>query len=156
MAKDLTTSIPEDQAIHLVPATPQGAVARLSFVMSAYLRVVSLVFLGLTVLVWASAVGYEGFQNVPYALPPFTGQSAPQQVFIIVMAVLYPVTAVGLWSTLSWGRVVWISAILLQVVMGMLYLNPPMRADGLVFFHLTAVALYFTLALVRRVIANRG
>ncbi|MEO1398037.1 MAG: DUF6163 family protein [Pseudomonadota bacterium] len=134
-------TISSDQAIHLAKAKPTGAAARLEWVMHAYLRVISLFFLALSIWVWASAVGFEGTGSAP-----FTTMARPQQIYTTIGAVLFPVVSVGLWSTLSWGRVVWALAIVFQVVGGLVYGVAPLLNDGLLLFHGTTIGLYLVLA----------
>ncbi|MEM1038571.1 MAG: DUF6163 family protein [Pseudomonadota bacterium] len=140
----------QDQAIHLSKAKSTGAAARLEWVTHAYLRIISLTFLALAVWVWASAVGFEGSGSVA-----FSSMERAQQIYTVVGAVLFPVVSVGLWSTLSWGRVVWVIAILLQIAGSFLYGEAPMRNDALVFFHLVALALYLLLAGARLIRPNK-
>jgi len=140
----------QDQAIHLSKAKSTGAAARLEWVTNAYLRIIALTFLAHCVWVWASAVGFEGTGSTA-----FGGMERGQQIYTIVGAVLFPVVSVGLWSTLSWGRVVWVIAILFQISVGFIYGEAPMRNDALVLFHLVALALYLLLAGARLIRPNK-
>ena len=73
-----------------------------------------------------------------------------------VLAVMLPVSALGLWGQFSWGTISWLLTVAIELSM---YLGLPERFAGgreVVWFHLVAVAVYFGLKAFSRIIGGRG
>lgn len=89
---------------------PKTSLTELVFVI--FLRLVALVCLFFGVQYWAMLTGYllEGRAR-------FDILTLPWRVAGSGMAVLYPVAAIGLWLTVSWGPVIWILVAGAQVAM---------------------------------------
>ena len=115
-----------------------------------FLRLLSLAFLGFTLATWALAVGFSTAPDMR-----FDTMSAQMRTYVAVLAVLHPVTCVGLWTTLSWGRVVWFMAVAFQV--GFLFTNPGVFGDPrfAVTFHLGCIAIYVIFQLLLYRVANK-
>lgn len=110
-----------------------------------FLRLMAAVFFGFSIQTWLSAVGYwDGAQF------RFDTMSTTLKIYTAVLLVLQPVTSVGLWTTQSWGRVVWFLAIGFQTVAIMRFGEDIVASTWLILFHLAALAIYvvFQLALV--------
>lgn len=89
---------------------PKPSLTALLFVI--FLRLVALVCLFFGVQYWAMLTGYllEGRAR-------FDILTLPWRVAGSGMAVLYPVAAIGLWLTVSWGPVIWAIVAGAQVAM---------------------------------------
>jgi hypothetical protein len=75
-------------------------------------RIVAVYCLASGVLYWVRLIGiYEG------ALWRFDLMPVHWQVVAIVLAALFPVAAVGLWMTTSWGPVIWFICAATEVIM---------------------------------------
>ena len=133
------------------PKSSGKAIAAMRFLYSLFLRLLSLVFVGLTILAWLQLIGYwgEGPQD------RFDLMSTPWKIYISVLAVLYPVTAVGLWTTLSWGRVIWFLAMGFQIVAIMRFPDSFAVHDIVIFFHLGTLAIYLGFELALRFIEKK-
>ncbi len=84
---------------------------RIELATDVFLRCVAMLFLGLALAIWLRAVGFWEADGVR-----FDTMSASAQTYTAMLAVLFPVTAVGLWTTLSWGRVVWFLSVIVQLL----------------------------------------
>lgn len=89
---------------------PKGS-STVALINAWLLRLMSLVFVGLTIFIWAQAVGFGERDLLRFDL-----LTSVQKSFTAVFCVLFPVAAVGLWTTLSWGRVVWFMAVAAQLL----------------------------------------
>lgn len=72
-----------------------------------------------------------------------------------VLAVMLPVSALGLWGQFSWGTISWLLTVSIELVM---YLGLPERFAGgreVVWFHLAAMIVYFALKALSRAIGGR-
>lgn len=125
--------------------------AAMRFLYSTFLRLLSLAYVGLTILAWLQLIGYwgEGPQS------RFDLMNTQWKIYIAVLAVLYPVTAVGLWTTLSWGRVIWFMALGFQTIAIMRFPNSFAVHDFIVLFHLGTLAFYLVFELALRVIDKK-
>ena len=85
--------------------------ARLELATDVFLRCVSMFFVALTLAIWLQAIGYWDADATR-----FDTMSTQARTYTSMLAVLFPVTAVGLWTTLSWGRVVWFLAVIVQLL----------------------------------------
>ncbi len=121
------------------------------FIYSSFLRLLSLAYVGLTILAWLQLIGYwgEGPQS------RFDLMTTQWKIYIAVLAVLYPITAVGLWTTLSWGRVIWFLALGFQTVAILRFPDAFAVHDFIVLFHLGTLAFYLVFELALRVIDKK-
>jgi len=88
-----------------------GVVRFVELLFNLFLRALAIIFFAATLYSWLRVVGFwSGAEN------RFDTMSVPLQIFAATMVVLLPVVSVGLWTTLSWGRVVWFLAIGVQTV----------------------------------------
>ncbi|MDA8870269.1 DUF6163 family protein [Rhizobiaceae bacterium] len=96
-------------AISLIEEEPTG---RLQMALHGWLRLLGIGWLGLTLVHWALLTGVVGLEGASLRYDMVDTQT---RLYLVGMATLAPVAAVGLWSTRSWGRVVWLLAIIAQV-----------------------------------------
>ena len=138
------------EAIDTVADSDERLLERLDFAFAIFLRLLSAVFLVFTLLTWSWAVGYSDAPQIR-----FDTMTAQTRIYVAVLAVLHPVTCVGLWTTLPWGRVVWMMAIAFQL--GFLFTNPGAFGDPrwLAVFHLGCVAIYVIFQFFMQRVANK-
>ncbi len=115
-----------------------------------FLRVLALVFVFLALQIWLVSVGFDDFGL------RFDLADSATRVYLAVLAVLFPVAAVGLWTTLSWGRVVWLLAIGFQMIAGWWYPQAFPGAVATTTFHLLTLVVYIGFALGVRITAKKG
>jgi hypothetical protein len=131
---------------------PSGKTAAATrFLYSTFLRLLSLAFVGLTILAWLQLIGFWG--EGPRSR--FDLMDTQWKIYIAVLAVLYPVAAVGLWTTLSWGRVIWFIAIGFQIVAIMQFPESFAVHQSVVLFHLITLGFYLVFELALRVIEKK-
>ncbi|MEL6504454.1 MAG: DUF6163 family protein [Pseudomonadota bacterium] len=126
-----------DSRIEVARFEPTRAYRVVEFLFHTILRLLALLFLAFSLYTWARAVGFW-----PDPQLRFDTMDNPQRIYIAVLAVLSPVTAVGLWTTLSWARVVWFMTIAFQAVMIMWYPTVSAHGGWLIVFHAASLALY--------------
>lgn len=115
-----------------------------------FLRLLALVVLALAVLVWARALGVWPDETARFDLLPAAGRT-----YTAVQAVLLPVAAVGLWTSLAWGRVVWLLSV---AILLMEYATIPSTPDlylQLLILNAIAIVTYFSMRLTLFFIANK-
>lgn len=132
------------------PETENTLLVTLELAFSVFLRILSVVFLAFTLYTWSLAVGYSDS-----SVTRFDTMTAQMRTYVAVLAVLHPVTCVGLWTTLSWGRVVWFISVAFQL--GFLFTNPSIFGDPrwVVAFHLGCVAIYVIFQFLLHRVANK-
>lgn len=114
----------------------------LAWAMVIFLRLLSLCFIALTLYVWLRVVGFwQGAEN------RFDTMSSGLKVLTAILSVLFPVSAVGLWTTLSWGRVVWLLSVVIQLlafagVFGLVFM--PVEVISA---HVAAIGIFFSMQL---------
>lgn len=107
----------------------------------SYLRLLAICFIGFTVLYWMRVSGY-------YAEPDwgpewrFDTMSSSWKIVAAMLSVLLPIAAVGLWSTLSWGRVVWVMAVITELTMYSVFPERFGTNSNIVWFHLATIGIY--------------
>ena len=107
------------------------------FAFAAYLRFLAIIFFAASIYVWLRVVGYwDGADN------RFDTMSVVQKIFSAIMVVILPVTSVGLWTTLAWGRVVWFLAIALQMLAILRFGDSLALPIEVVYFHLASLLIY--------------
>ncbi len=84
---------------------------RWSSVLVWFLRLMAIVWLGMGLMAWADVLGV-----VPSAVP-FEARSEAAQATLIYFAVIDLVAAVGLWLTSTWGGVMWLLAVMSQLIL---------------------------------------
>ncbi|MDI7861033.1 DUF6163 family protein [Rhizobiaceae bacterium n13] len=92
------------------PAVPKRTLTEILFV--TFLRLVALSCFWFGLQYWAMLVGYSQNGHTRFDL-----LDLPWKVASTGLAVVYPVAALGLWLTVSWGPVLWIAAAGSQVLM---------------------------------------
>ncbi len=117
---------------------------------TVFLRVLALVFVIFTLQMWLVCVGFDDTDL------RFDLADRSMRVYLAVLAVLFPVAAVGLWTTLSWGRVVWLLAIGFQMSAGWLYPQTFPEAVATTSFHLLSLVVYIGFVLGVRITAKKG
>jgi len=117
----------------LKPAEP--SLAEAGFVW--FLRLLSLCFIGFTTLFWLRVSGYYPGSNWR-----FDTMSPQWQTASAILTVLLPISAVGLWSTLSWGQVVWTLAVTTELVMYSWFPQYFGSNPAIIWFHLATIAIY--------------
>lgn len=110
-----------------------------------FVRFLSLIFFVLSIVTWAWAVGiWEGanfrFDTMPKSL----------KIYVAILAVLNPVTCVGLWTTLPWGRVIWFMSIGFQCTFLFRLPDIIQGSHWIIVFHLGCLALYLGIELLQR------
>ncbi len=119
--------------------------------LTTYLRLLALVFLGLSILIWGLLLGIW-----PIGPGRFDLMSTHWRVYASVLAILAPICAVGLWTTLSWGRVIWFTTIAFQTI-AISQVNAGFDLNApVVFFHAVTLIIYLILQLLLWVIAKKG
>ena len=89
-------------------ASDNTAVKSTSWTIISFLRLLSILFLYLTLETWLGLIGYWPEER-------FDVIATPQKVYGAIQAVLLPVASVSLWTTLSWGRAIWFIAAVVQL-----------------------------------------
>ena len=98
--------------VKATPIAERGkAESLLDFGIVSFQRIVAAIFLGFTIFIWMRAVGFWAESGIR-----FDTMNTETKVYIALLAVLFPITSVGLWTTLSWGRVVWFLSAGVQLV----------------------------------------
>jgi len=130
--------------IQAINSTPTRLVRWTQGAFNSFLRALALCFVGLSIHIWLTAIGYWEGANFQ-----FDTMAMDWKVYTAVLMVLIPITSVGLWTTLPWGRVVWFLAIGFQIVAWMRFELGSAMGEQLVLFHLVTLGIYviFQLAL---------
>ncbi len=76
-----------------------------------FLKAVALFFIAFTIRYWLLAIGYPDTQI------RFDTMVYEWQLAVAVLSVVQPVVAVGLWSAVRWGYVVWSIAVAIELIM---------------------------------------
>lgn len=109
----LATSIPSTYARAMENdslAVPRRTLTEILFVI--FLRLVALSCFWFGLEYWAMLVGYSGGGSNRFDL-----LNLPWKVAAAALAVVFPIAALGLWLTVSWGPVIWLVAAGSQVLM---------------------------------------
>lgn len=114
----------------------------LAWAMVIFLRLLSLCFIALTLYVWLRVVGFwQGAEN------RFDTMSSGLKVLTAILSVLFPVSAVGLWTTLSWGRVVWLLSVVIQLLAFAGVFGLVLMPVEVVSAHVAAIGIFFSMQL---------
>jgi len=102
-----------------------------------FLRLLAICFIGFTVQYWMRVSGY--FEGPQWR---FDTMSSSWKIASAMLSVLMPVAAVGLWSALSWGQVVWTMAVVIEIVMYSWFPASFGAHPDVIWFHLATIAIY--------------
>lgn len=105
-----------------------------------YLRLLALCFIGFAALYWLRVSGFYDGANWRYDT-----MSLQWKIASVLLSVLMPVAAVGLWSALSWGQVVWTMAVFTELMMYTWFPEYFGTNANIVWFHLATIAIYLIL-----------
>ncbi|WP_029056837.1 DUF6163 family protein [Stappia stellulata] len=105
-----------------------------------YLRAMAVLLIGGGLIHWARIVGIVPWRGVWFWDMPIEWQAAT-----VFFAVLDLVAAIGLWLTVSWGTVMWLTRALTQVVMHTAFSDVFGRRPYEIGFYLTTIAIYLVL-----------
>jgi hypothetical protein len=105
-----------------------------------YLRAMAVLLIGAGLIHWARIVGISPWRGLWFWDMPVEWQTAT-----VFFAVLDLVAAIGLWLTVSWGTVMWLTRALTQVVMHSLFSDIFGRRPYEIAFYLTTIAIYLVL-----------
>ncbi|SDU06100.1 DUF6163 family protein [Stappia sp. ES.058] len=105
-----------------------------------YLRAMAVLLIGGGLIHWARIVGIVPWRGVWFWDMPIEWQAAT-----VFFAVLDLVAAIGLWLTVSWGTVMWLTRALTQVVMHTVFSDVFGRRPYEIGFYLTTIAVYLVL-----------
>jgi Family of unknown function (DUF6163) len=114
------------------------------------LRIVALVLLAIALQYWARLTGLYG-SGVRFDTMPQHWRLAAT-----FLAVALPVTALGLWSGGSWGVVLWLPLVGLELLMYGWFSDLYGRDDIRIAFHLSSIVLFGCLVALERFMANRA
>lgn len=92
------------------PHVPKRSLTEILFV--TFLRLVAISCLWFGLQYWAMLVGYSFGGSARFDL-----LNLPWKVAATSLAVVFPVAALGLWLTVSWGPVIWVTAAGGQILM---------------------------------------
>src|SRR3546814_19348827 len=90
------------------PIVPKASLASILFVV--FLRIVAVACLWLGLTYWAMLVGYSLGGHGRFDL-----LSLPWRVAASSLAVLFPVSSLGLWHAVPWGPLLWAIAAIVQL-----------------------------------------
>ena len=122
------------------PAVPRRTLTEILFVI--FLRMVALSCFWFGLEYWAMLVGYSGGGSGRFDLLPL-----PWKVAGAALSVVFPIAALGLWLTVSWGPVIWLVAAGSQALMYTVWPEIFGRNPYIVPMHAAVVVLYVALRL---------
>jgi hypothetical protein len=105
-----------------------------------FYRVVALICLVLGVTYWVRLIGLHDGADWRFDLMPYYWQAASAS-----LAVLYPIAAIGLWMTASWGPVLWLVCAAAEVIMYVAFEELFGTHYGILAAHLLIAAVYCAL-----------
>ena len=105
-----------------------------------YLRAMAVLLIAGGLIHWARIVGIVPWRGVWFWDMPIEWQAAT-----VFFAVLDLVAAIGLWLTVSWGTVMWLTRALSQVVMHTMFADVFGRRPYEIAFYLLTIAIYLVL-----------
>lgn len=113
----------------------QPSVIEVSFVW--FHRVIAFYCLLFGLSYWIRLIGYHEGANWRFDLMPYYWQIASA-----TLAVLYPFASIGLWTTASWGPVVWFACAAAEAVMFLGFSELFGTRDAIVISHAMVALLY--------------
>ena len=129
----------------------QTAAELLDKLCTLFLRMIALFFVVFAIQYWLRIVGFYEGELFRFDTMPNHWKAA-----VAILAVLYPVTALGLWGLFSWGIVLWVAALIVEGVMYLGYPHLFGSADMLVIFHVSGILVYLAFRLARVILAKRA
>ncbi len=133
------------------PGVPRVGRPLWEFFYSAFLRVLAVFFLVATIQVWMQAIGISSDPQLR-----FDTMATHWRLAIAVLCVLHPITALGLWGLFSWGVVVWLIGILVQINMYLIFSNLYGSDNLLILFHLICFLIFVIFQIAMRIIDNKA
>jgi hypothetical protein len=86
---------------------------------------------------WVQVIGFGGEGSIRFDL-----MDVPLRTVSTLLAVLYPITSLGLWMGASWGLVLWVAAAGGEILMHVVWADIYGYNGMLVLSHLSASGLY--------------
>ena len=115
---------------------------------ATFLRLLALAFAVFALVVWGQLLGFDlGWTGLEGTSFDALGQQ--QRVASVVLAVMLPLSATGLWSLAAWGQVVWGMTITVHVIALARGWEGSAYSDWLLAFHAVTLAVYIVLSLGR-------
>ncbi|MEO0636290.1 MAG: DUF6163 family protein [Pseudomonadota bacterium] len=110
----------------------------------ALLRVIALALLVLSAIAWLRLVGVGEVADLDIGVAGWRFDLMPThwRVVVVVMAVLGPVAAVGLWMLSPWGVVLWFALTFFQLAIFAVFADRFEARPALVTFHIICLAVY--------------
>lgn len=122
----------------------------IDFLTIIFFRMVALFLLVFALQYWVQVLGLNNSANTRFDLMPEHWQIAS-----VILCVILPIAAVGLWGRFSWGPIVWIMVIATEVVM---YFSLPHLFgfnNPVLIFHLITIAIFAFFFVLQRLIGNK-
>ncbi|MEO0496929.1 MAG: DUF6163 family protein [Pseudomonadota bacterium] len=118
------------------------------------LRVISMVLLVLSAIAWLRLVGVGEVADLDIGVRGWRFDLMPNhwRVVTLVMAVLGPVAAMGLWMLSSWGVVLWLALTFFQLAIFAVFADRFEARPALVVFHLICVGSFLLVWLRIRIL----
>ncbi|MCO6185816.1 DUF6163 family protein [Rhizobium sp. L1K21] len=138
----------KDDSIWLRSAKPT------EFLFTVFMRFVAVSCFYFGLHYWAMLIGYTDNGAMRFDL-----MSSQWRTVATCLAVLYPVAALGLWSGVSWGVVLWAAAAGYETLIHAFWYLIYGRNDLLIIMHLTVAAVFVIFIAViwyQRRVANRA
>jgi hypothetical protein len=130
-------------AKEMVAVSAEVPKSRYEMILDLYLIALSVVTLLFGLRHWAVILGI-----IAGAGGSFEAMSTPWKILTMHMAVMDLVAAVGLWMRTAWGKVVWIYAAIVEIVVHMIFSGTFGNDWPLVIFHLVAIGVFFVLTIL--------
>ena len=121
---------------------------RLGFIRKVFLRAVALFLLIYSLNYWMRIVGLAG--DIRFDLMP-----EHWQVASATLAVLLPVTAVGMWGLYPWGLLTWFLTIAIELTMYAFQTDYFGRNDLVLAFHFVALIAWMAIFFSRYVLTSK-
>ena len=134
-------------AISAQSENPQNLIFALNVV---FVRCLALVFLFFAIQYWLRLIGYYPGNNFQ-----FDTMDVHWKIVGPVMAVICPLVALGLWGLFSWGIVVWIVAVAIEIAMYAGFQPLFGTHPYLLWFHGCTAAILLGFIIARRIKPNK-
>lgn len=121
------------------------------FAYFAFLRVLALFFIVLTIQIWMLAIGLSSDPDLRFDTMP-----SHWRLVVAILGILHPVTTLGLWGLFSWGIAVWLMNIAVQLTMHLAFAGRYGYDRNLVIFHLVCFAIFVIFQLAMRFTLNKS
>lgn len=115
-----------------------------------FCKCVALVFIGFAIFHWMNVVG---FSNNDVRIDTISND---RKIGLAFLAIIQPVAALGLWSGLTWGLVVWAMAAAGEVLMYIAFPDRFGQFDSVLLFHAGCAAALFIYFLIKAFESKRG